>query len=75
MYRSNRNEVGEHDTNESVVRTRCSMPSVLVFQCLMLVMTAAVSLFPSIALAQRAAKQINVIEFEDVERRRWRRRR
>ena len=68
MYQSNRNEVGEHDANESVVRTRYSTPSVLVFQCLIAVMAAAVSLFPSVAVAQRAAKQINVIEFGDVER-------
>jgi hypothetical protein len=31
-------------------------------------MAAAVSLFPTVAVAQRAAKQINVIEFGDVER-------
>ena len=68
MYQSNRNEVGEHDANESVVRTRYSTPSVLVFQCLIAVMAAAVSLFPTVAVAQRAAKQINVIEFGDVER-------
>jgi len=68
MYQSNLNEIGDRHANESAVQTKDSMSSVLVFNCLMVVITAAVSLVPSIAVAQRAAKQINVVEFEDVER-------
>ncbi len=67
MYPSNRNEIGDCQASESVVQIKDSMSSVLAFPCLMVVMAATVFLVPSIALAQRAAKQINVVEFEEAE--------